>query len=325
MSKLVSVIIPCYNAEKYVEEAVRSIMKQTYLDLEIIVIDDCSTDRTNEILQSLSLEDSRIVFLKNETNLKLIKTLNLGISISKGKFIARMDADDISEPARLGEQVDFLTKNLDYGVVGTFGNIIKENRIIGKFVKPITDWEIKRELYFDSPFIHPSVMVRREIMENYDANFYQVEDYVLWVKLSKKTKFYNIPKALINYRILDTSETKKSQADHLFRHSTLKSVYNYLFDLNGIKLDDAELDQYTYSMFRPNFCKVKPLLLKKVYKKINRAQNDWKFMMRISERWFGTFILASHTSNELFVYFLSKYTYIGFFSLIYSRLRYVFN
>ena len=107
MRKLVSVIIPCYNAEKYVEEAVRSIMKQTYLDLEIIVIDDCSTDGTNEILQSLSLEDSRIVFLKNETNLKLIKTLNLGISISKGKFIARMDADDISEPERLVEQVDF--------------------------------------------------------------------------------------------------------------------------------------------------------------------------------------------------------------------------
>ena len=93
---LVSVIIPCYNAEKYVESAIRSIMNQTYKNLEIIITDDCSTDDTLEILQKLAKEDSRIKLYKNETNLKIVKTLNNMISQANGKYIARMDADDIS-------------------------------------------------------------------------------------------------------------------------------------------------------------------------------------------------------------------------------------
>ena len=105
---LVSVIIPCYNAEKYVEEAIRSIMTQTYSNLEIIVTDDCSSDNTLMILETLAAEDSRIKVIKNEKNLKIVKSLNNMIEVAQGKYIARMDADDISLPERIEKQVSFL-------------------------------------------------------------------------------------------------------------------------------------------------------------------------------------------------------------------------
>ena len=116
---LVSVLIPCYNCEKYVEEAVMSIIEQSYSNLEILVIDDGSTDNTGSILQELAQKDSRIRYIKNETNLKLIRTLNKGIDLCRGKYIARMDADDISLPTRIVKQVNFLEKHPDIGIVGT--------------------------------------------------------------------------------------------------------------------------------------------------------------------------------------------------------------
>ena len=108
---LVSVIIPCYNAEKYVEEAVRSIMTQTYKNIEILVTEDCSTDNTLKILKNLEKEDSRIKVIQNKKNLKIVKSLNNMINIAQGKYIARMDADDISLPERIEKQVRFMEEN----------------------------------------------------------------------------------------------------------------------------------------------------------------------------------------------------------------------
>ncbi|MDE3946029.1 glycosyltransferase family 2 protein, partial [Glaesserella parasuis] len=115
---LVSVIIPCYNAENFVESAVRSIMEQTYSNLEIIVINDCSSDNTGEILKRLAEEDPRIKYIENEQNLKLPKTLNKGINLAKGDYIARMDSDDISLPVRLEKQVEFMLSNKNIDIVG---------------------------------------------------------------------------------------------------------------------------------------------------------------------------------------------------------------
>ncbi|CAM3818950.1 glycosyltransferase family 2 protein [Sphingobacterium prati] len=321
---LVSVVIPCYNAEDFVEEAVRSIMTQSYSNLQIILLDDCSTDKTGDILIRLEQEDNRIIYCKNSTNLKLIETLNKGITLATGEYIARMDADDISMPLRLAKQVEYLEANPDCGVVGTSGMYLDNDLITGKFCKPVMDQQIKEELFFDSPFIHPSIMMRKSLTPVYDSHFYQVEDYALWVKLSKVTKFHNIPEALIKYRILKNSETRKSQSDHLGRHSALKNVHDYLFKVNNILLNSDEMDQYTYSMYKFNFSKIEPPVLKAVYDKIV-AKTTSGVRMRLAERWFATFILSRHSMRNFLFYLSTYYTYIGMLSVCVKRMKDVFS
>ena len=123
---LVSVIMPVYNGAMYLNEAITSILRQTYSNFEFIIINDGSTDLSEEII--LSFSDSRIVYVKNPENYRLIKTLNLGFSMAKGRYIARMDADDISHPDRLLKQVDFLDHNIEYGLVGTGVNLLNSEK-----------------------------------------------------------------------------------------------------------------------------------------------------------------------------------------------------
>src|SRR5436190_1597301 len=116
---LVTVLLPCYNGELYIEEAVRSMMNQTYSNLEILIIDDFSSDNSNSILTRLATEDKRIRLVRNESNLKLIKTLNKGLGLATGIYIARMDADDISLPERIEKQMNFMLANPDMDLCGT--------------------------------------------------------------------------------------------------------------------------------------------------------------------------------------------------------------
>lgn len=225
---LVSVVLPAYNAELYLKEALDSILQQTFTNFELIILNDGSTDSTEDII--LSYEDSRIVYVKNQENLGLIGTLNKGISLAKGKYIARMDADDIALPKRLSKQISFLEANTQYGVVGAFAQIIDSKEI---YKVPITNEAIKAFLYIDSPFIHPSVVIRKDLLSSnlYDHQYHRIEDYELWVRLSAQTKFYNIPEILLKYRVLDGSESsllksnleEKVIVDH---KSTAKSFQN---------------------------------------------------------------------------------------------------
>ena len=138
---LVSVIIPCYNAEKYVEEAVRSIMTQRYKNIEILVTEDCSTDNTLKILKNLEKEDSRIKVIQNKKNLKIVKSLNNMINIAQGKYIARMDADDISLPERIEKQVRFMEENPDeLAMLGFFNDFRLVEMGMEDFI---------REVYFE--------------------------------------------------------------------------------------------------------------------------------------------------------------------------------
>ena len=238
-SPLVSVIIPCYNTEKYVESAVRSIMSQTYKNLEIIITDDCSTDGTFAILQKLAAEDSRIKLYKNEINLKIVKTLNNMILQANGKYIARMDADDISLPKRIENQVDFLEKHRDYGFCGTNAFYINEN---GKKFRvshlPITAEENLFCLGFYSSFIHPAVLIRSETYKEnlYDENFLYAEDYELWVRLivSKGIKGGNLKERLFEYRFFE------KQTSSVFRKEQVDSVHKIF--VSYFNLSDKESD-----------------------------------------------------------------------------------
>lgn len=198
----VTVLMSVYNGERYLNEAIESILAQTFTDFEYLIIDDASTDRTPEILCSYG--DLRIRIVTNEENFGLTKTLNKGLSLARGEYIARMDADDISMPNRLRKQFNFMEKNPDVGVCGTNVRIVDENgKKREKIYCPLTDSCIKSNLFFCSSFVHPSVFIRRNILDEnlYDSRFRYAQDYELWVRLSKITNFENIKEALLLYRV----------------------------------------------------------------------------------------------------------------------------
>lgn len=201
---LVSVIIPCYNSEKYIETAVHSIINQSYKKIEIIVTDDCSTDKSYEILKELEKIDRRIKVFRNIENLKIVNTLNNMVSLCNGKYIARMDADDISLPSRIEKEVIFLEKNPDIDIVGC--NVIhidEAGNKIRKTILPRTPEQVEKMKIFRTPFYHPAVMIRANVLKEnkYDLNFLYTEDYELWLRILQKRKGANLGKRLLKYRI----------------------------------------------------------------------------------------------------------------------------
>jgi glycosyltransferase involved in cell wall biosynthesis len=198
---MISVVMPVYNGEKYLKEAIESILNQTYRDFEFIILNDGSTDKTEDII--LSYNDPRIRYVKNKTNLQIVKALNKGIKLSCGKYIARMDADDISLPNRLEKQVSFLEKHKEIGVLGSSVQTIDAFGIpINTLNFPETHVLIKWFLCFYCPVAHPATMLRRNIL---DFNPYQerpkhAEDYDLWTRLIWNTKVANLPDVLLQLR-----------------------------------------------------------------------------------------------------------------------------
>ena len=230
----ITVLMPVYNAEKHLSEAIESILNQTYKDFEFLIINDGSSDQSESIINRYN--DKRIRYIKNNTNLKIAETLNKGISLAKGKYIARMDADDISLPERLMHQVDFLDSNPDVGVCGTW---FRTTGISNRTVRtPVDDPNIKSFLFFNSPFCHPSVMIRKEILLLNNITYEDIlyaEDYLLWIKLSRCTKMANIPEVLFIYREHDRNislinkERQEHNANNI-RCIYLKQEFGSMFD-----------------------------------------------------------------------------------------------
>lgn len=201
----ISVIMPLYNGEKYLKEAIDSILNQTYSDFELLLINDASTDSTETIINSY--HDYRIVYIKNEENLGLIKTLNKGLDLAKGEFIARMDQDDISLPERFEKQIAILEKNPEIGVCGTWFTLFRENQKDWAVEHPESNDSIKIGLLTSCLIGHPTVMMRKKAIANhkYDTDYQASEDYELWTRLIRITQFYNIQESLLQYRFHDTN------------------------------------------------------------------------------------------------------------------------
>lgn len=202
MNPKVTVLIPVYNGEKYLHEALDSILNQSFKDFELLIIDDASADTSAAIIQSYS--DPRIRLFKNEQNLGIAATLNQGMHLSRGKYIARMDCDDISHPSRLKKQVAFLDRNPDVAACGTFIKTLGEVKS-RTLIYPKYSEEIQCTLLFGSALAHPSVMFRKTSLEAqcllYDENQKYVEDYELWVRLLEHgLKLTNLGEVLLTYR-----------------------------------------------------------------------------------------------------------------------------
>lgn len=203
---LVSVIITAYNAEKYIGLAVTSIINQTYQNLEIIIVDDKSTDSTFRIAKMLAKNDSRIrVYSMNRHGGPGLAS-NLGLRKAKGNFIARMDADDIALPHRLEKQLDFLLHHPQVIIVGGQCELIDEKgKIIGEKKYPITHKDIYTSLFTRNPIQHPACMFRRDLLPNrkiyYHNHSLLAHDLELVFELSKYGKLANLPEIVLQYRL----------------------------------------------------------------------------------------------------------------------------
>ena len=200
--KLISVLLPCYNSELYIGEAIQSILEQTYTNFELIVLDDGSTDNSKSIIQGF--EDSRIKLLCENKNKGIVYQLNKGIEQAKGEYIARMDADDVSFPERFQKQVDFLENPLNHkiDVLGT--NAIKFGDFDGLIdFKNYTPKQISFLLNFYCPLLHPTVMIRKSVFNGglrYPEGYKYAEDFALWRIIDNGNNIAIIPDFLLNYR-----------------------------------------------------------------------------------------------------------------------------
>ena len=201
----VSVLMPNYNCEKYLSESIESVLNQTFKDFEFIIIDDCSTDNSWEIIQEFAKKDERIVAMRNDENLKICKTLNKWLEIAKWEYIARMDSDDIALENWLEEVYKKISENKEIWLCWWNIYLIDwEGKETWEKKFPETDFECRIAIWFRNPFAHNTVLFRKDCYQNfwwYDENFLYAEDLELWIRFWQKYKFYNIQKNLIKYRV----------------------------------------------------------------------------------------------------------------------------
>lgn len=221
---LVSILMPVYNTAPYFREAMDSMLSQTFTDFELIVLNDCSPDNAEEILDTY--DDPRIVRYKGEKNVGLSNVLNVGIEMARGKYIARMDSDDISLPNRLQVQVDYLEAHPEIDLVSAGMQLFGDNEEV--WIRDQDFEELKIRALFRSPVLHASSMWRKDSFEKEGLRFRQemvpAEDYDMWTRaLVKNLKLVNMPEVLYRYRIHGTQATSQTDVVDAKIHEVQKS------------------------------------------------------------------------------------------------------
>lgn len=256
---LVSVVMPAYNAEKYIQESIESVLQQTYKNFELIIINDGSKDHTERIIDSFT--DDRIIYINNGINRGVAYSLNCGLSKANGKYIMRLDSDDIAYPYRMETQVKYFEEHSDVYVLGTgmraFGDGIYEYDMI-----PACHQEqLKIDSLFFCPISHPSVMFRKELVDKgfiYDPEYERIEDYELWVRIMRKYSIRAIPDILVRYRIHEKQVTQE-KSDEI--NSTVVRLHERQMNEMSVIFAEDEFDGISYTR--------KASDMKEVLKKIN--------------------------------------------------------
>jgi len=242
-SPLVSVLMPVYNAEKYLCESIDSILNQTYQNFEFIIINDGSTDGSADIVRSY--KDPRIIFVDNPKNSGLVSVLNHGLDIAHGKYIARMDADDISLPERFEKQVKFMERHRNVGICGTFF------RVFGRvgYIETKKAYPKLKDMREPSPLGHPTVMMRKSVLDKYhlryDPRYKYAEDYELWTRAVEYTKIANLKDVLLNYRwsgdnVSITHNIEQMHVSELIKQKVRKKLGDK-FSIYHMIIDDSQL------------------------------------------------------------------------------------
>ncbi|HFU2596679.1 TPA: glycosyltransferase [Campylobacter jejuni] len=258
-SPKISVIMPCYNRESYISQAIESILRQTYVNFEFIIIDDCSTDNTLKIASLYAKKDGRIILVKKFKNSGIVESLNIGLYLAKGKYIARMDDDDISLPQRFEKQIEYMNKNPEIAVLGSLFYFIKNHKIIKNNTY---NWVKETEfvyqsfiLHFFCGMCHPTAFIRKEFLDKnnlfYLEDFKYSEDYGLWVQILKKGgKIANYPEVLLYYRLHPSrsSITKEALVTQKNIDSKIKTIALYPF-LPKYKINEILEKENTFLVF----------------------------------------------------------------------------
>lgn len=241
---LISVILPVFNAEEYLSEAIQSILDQTFPYFELILINDGSTDDSLDILTHFCQRDSRLILISRQ-NKGLVTTLNEGIDLARGMWIARMDADDVSLPDRFARQLKWL-EDTGADICGTWVRLhgLSNQRIL-KHAQ--ADSAIKMEMLFGTPFAHPSVMVKTECMRRlkYDNKWEKCEDYDLWERGARAGwRMCNVPEILLLYRQHDFQTSQKFAIHQLELTQSIRRRY-WHFICDAKKLDLSCIEEVT--------------------------------------------------------------------------------
>jgi glycosyltransferase involved in cell wall biosynthesis len=292
MKPTISVLMPVYNGEKYLREAVDSILEQTFRDFEFLIINDGSTDHTMSVLGSYS--DPRIRIINHKRNLGIVKRLNEGICESKGKYIARMDSDDISLPDRLAQQADFMDENRNIAVCGSFVKVFgNSKRAIWKV--PTDHEKIKSLMLFHAAINHPTVLIRTSVLRNhhlyYDPSMKESEDYDLWVRIMNYSKVANLPKALLGRRIHSDHKNNRDRDERISRWAN--KIRHHLLRELGVNPNKKELaihDDICGWHFRPdlNFINASEAWLTKLAEqnRISNIYHEPDFSEMLANKWF---------------------------------------
>jgi len=304
----VSVVMPVYNAEEYVREAIDSILQQTFSDIELLIINDGSTDRSLEIIRSCS--DMRIRLINNITNIGLAKVRNQGIREAKGQYIAWLDADDKSHPDRLMKQVNFMNINHEIGLCGTWVKTIGPNRNDG-WLYPNDPDVLKCRLLFDDPFATSSIMLRSSLLTQFNLSFSTeyppAEDYDLWERLSHHCRFSNITEFLTYYR-LHSSQTSIIKAVQQ-QKAVWKIQKRQIERLNILPFKNEKAIHQMLGLWKCDCSKEFIIAtnewLLKLYKSnwAMRVYSNAAFAQVLAERWFST----CTTSVDLGVWTLKSF------------------
>ena len=226
---LVSVIIPAYNAEKYVAEAINSILSQTYKNIEVVIIDDASTDGTLKIIQKYQLKDERIRLYSNEKNMGIGANRARGIKLAKGEYICWQDADDISLPNRIASQVSYLQGHPDVGVVGGFIQFFDEtgDGVIRRYEE--NDTALRSKIFRYNPIAQPASMFRSDVYRNvgtYNPDYVVSEDLEMLFRAGTKYHFANIQEVVLKYRQTMNSLTRSSLRNMEKAALSLRMLYS---------------------------------------------------------------------------------------------------
>lgn len=253
-----------YNGNKYLQESIESILNQSFTDFEFLIIDDCSEDDSYKILKDLALKDSRIKLYRNEVNLGLTKNLNKLIHKSSGEYIARMDADDISEVARFERQIDFFDTHKDVDIVGTYSSDIDENgKVFRKRTAPLLHKDIINVLPKLCPMTHPSVMFKKQSFAEigfYNDKFRTSQDLEMYYRAAGAgLKFANIPEYLFRYRM---------DSEFLKRKTLKFRINDYKLRIEGFKHMKLPWYKYGYAII-PLILGILPSSLYNSLKKID--------------------------------------------------------
>jgi len=311
---LVSVLMPVYNAGNYLKDAINSIIEQSFTDFEFIIIDDGSTDESVSIIKSY--DDKRIKLIENGENIKIIATLNKGISLARGKYIARMDADDISLPERLEKQIAYMESNPLVGLCGTFIRTIGLEKNYDIHFETSHD-KIKFRLFFDTHFPHPAAVIRSSVvLQNnlqFSNKFIHAEDLEFWNRMAEFTQMAIIPEILVLKRY---HEEQISQKYTSIQEDVTSEIRVMLINNLGVNPDDIEILRYN-DFLKNKFSKSKPdiFILLNFIEKLIKANNTKKiynqklFNIFFAQKYWDLCTSSTHLGFDIYKLYKSSEAY----------------